>query len=311
MTPKTVAVLTGGIGGAKLVAGLCAVLPLRDVIAIVNTGDDFVHLGLNISPDIDTLAYTLAGLADPVKGWGRRDESWNFMTALRALGGEDWFALGDRDLALHVERTRRLAAGESLSRITLDLSARLGTRAQIVPMSDDPCGVSVETDAGLLDFQRYFVAMRCAPRFRRLVLDRAKQARPATAALEALAAPSLDAILIAPSNPWLSIDPILAVPGVTEAMLAAKAPVIAVTPLPGGRAVKGPTAKIMAELGLGLSIDSIVDHYRGLIDGVVIDDGDPDPAGLPFLRTNTVMRTAGDEADVARAALALAGRLGE
>jgi len=307
----TVVVLTGGVGGSKLVAGLCAAIDPARVTAIVNTGDDFQHFGLHISPDVDTLTYTLAGLADPDRGWGRRDETWHFMETLALLGGPDWFSLGDRDLALHIERTRRLGAGETLTKVTLDMAVRLGVRARIVPMSDDPCGVIVETDEGRLDFQSYFVARRCAPRLTVISLDRSRVARPSKAALDALAAPSIGAIIVAPSNPWLSIDPLLAVPGLVDAIKRARAPVIAVTPLPGGRAVKGPTAKIMEELGLDLSIGTIVAHYHGLIDGIVADMRDADPDRLPFVRTDTIMISPDDRLRVARAALELAGRLEE
>jgi LPPG:FO 2-phospho-L-lactate transferase len=303
----TVVVLTGGIGGAKLVLGLSQILTPERLTAIVNTGDDFDHLGLHVSPDIDTLLYTLSGLADKERGWGRADESWAFMEALRSVGGEDWFNLGDRDLALHVERTRRLAAGQSLGQITADFARSLGVDVRIVPMSDDPVATRVETDAGELDFQDYFVRRRCAPKVTAVRFAGAERARPSPRALQALADPRLRAILIAPSNPWLSIDPILAVPGMREALKAARAPVVLITPLPGGQAVKGPTAKIMGELGLALSAASIEDHYRGLADAFLLDVRDPPIAALHAL-TDTWMNSLEDRVRVARAALELARR---
>jgi LPPG:FO 2-phospho-L-lactate transferase len=306
----SVALITGGIGGAKLALGLAQIVPGDKLTAIVNTGDDFTHLGLAISPDIDTLTYTLAGLSDEEKGWGRRGETWNFMAALEAIGGETWFALGDGDLALHVERTRRIAAGETLSAVTADFAQRLGVSAAIVPMSDRPVTTRVATDEGEMDFQRYFVERHCAPRLLSLRFDGAASAHPAPAALAALADPALEAILIAPSNPWLSVDPLLAVPGMREAIRAAGVPVVAVTPVPGGRAVKGPTAKIMAELGLAVSAASIAAHYEGVIDGLLLDEADRGTV-LPIAQdfTDTIMRDLNDRIRVARAALALAERI--
>ena len=302
-----VVVLTGGVGGAKLVLGLQQIVPAGDLTAIVNTGDDFDHLGLRVSPDIDTLLYTLSGLAAREKGWGRGDETWSFMKTLKAIGGEDWFLLGDRDLALHVERTRRLAAGQTLSQVTAAFAASLGVAPAVLPMSDERVATRVVTDDGVLDFQDYFVRRRCAPRLQAVRFDGAAAARPAPGVLEALAAPGLAAILIAPSNPWLSVDPILAVPGIRQALIAAKAPVVGVTPLPGGQAVKGPTAKIMAELGVALTAASIESHYAGLVDAWLLDAADP-PIATPHAFCDTWMRSLDDRVRVAQAALDLAGR---
>lgn len=294
-------VLTGGIGGARLVDGLVLEAGGENVTAIVNTGDDFNHLGLRISPDIDTLAYTLAGLADPVKGWGRRDETWSGMETVAKLGGPDWFSLGDRDLALHLIRTERLSSGETLERITADLASCMGVTARLVPMSNEDCGVMIVTERGQLTFQDYFVRQRCEPMVRSIDLDCARQARPAPGVAQAFARKDLRAIIIAPSNPWLSIDPILAVPTITDHLKAATVPVIAVTPLPGGKAVKGPTAKIMNELGLQLDVQTIADHYHGLLDGIMIDEADRDPVGVAFRRTDTIMRDATGRRRLARA----------
>jgi LPPG:FO 2-phospho-L-lactate transferase len=242
--------LSGGVGGAKLALGLSRVLPPGDLTVVANTGDDFEHLGLSISPDIDTLLYTLAGLDNPATGWGRRDESWNFMAALEALGGETWFRLGDRDLATHIERTRRLRAGESLSQITDDFRRRFGIAARILPMSDDPVRTRVKTKDGWLDFQPYFVRHRCEPVITAIEFAGAADARPQPELLAALADPALSAVIICPSNPFISIEPILALRGVRAALRDCAAPVVAVSPIIGGHAVKGPTAKMMQELGL-------------------------------------------------------------
>lgn len=307
---KRVVVLTGGVGGAKLVLGLCHAMPPENVTAIVNTGDDFTHVGLAISPDIDTLLYTLSDQADTAQGWGRAGESWNFMAALAALGGPDWFRLGDGDLALHVTRTARRAAGESLSTITADVARAWGIAARILPMSDDPVATMLDTDAGTLAFQSYFVAHRCMPAVEAVWFSGAAAARPAAGVMEAIADPETRAILIAPSNPFLSVDPLLAVPGLRAALAKARAPVVAVSPLVGGAAVKGPTAKLMAELGLPADAASIARHYAGVIDGLLIDERDlfSDP-GIPCARADTLMHSLADRVRVAEAALALADRL--
>lgn len=300
----SVVVLTGGVGGAKLVLGLIRILPPGEVTAIVNTGDDFTHLDLAISPDIDTLLYTLAGKANAAQGWGREGETWSFMAALRSLGGEDWFALGDGDLALHVLRTMRRGAGKPLSEITAGFAKAWGIGAAVLPMSDDPVATIVVTGEGPLAFQRYFVERRCEPTVQAIRFEGARTARPALGVIEAIHA--ADAVLIAPSNPFLSIDPLLAVPGLRAALGEARAPVVAVSPIVGGRAVKGPTAKLMAELGLEVSNAGIAAHYRGLIDGLVIYSGDDAPEGVELAHTDTMMRDEHDKIRVAEIALMLA-----
>ena len=241
-----VVALSGGVGGAKLALGLSRVLPAGELMVVANTADDFEHLGLSISPDIDTLMYVLAGLDDTARGWGRRDETWTFMSALAALGGETWFQLGDGDLATHIERTRRLAAGESLSAITADFCRRLNIATRIVPMTDDKLRTRLRTAEGWLDFQDYFVRRRCEPVVFELAYDGASAARIHPEVLEALRDTRLRAVVICPSNPFVSIEPILAIPGMREAVSACAAPVVAVSPIIGGRAVKGPTAKLMS-----------------------------------------------------------------
>lgn len=308
---QRVVVLTGGVGGAKLVLGLCHAVPAETVTAIVNTGDDFTHLGLSVSPDIDTLLYTLSGKANAGQGWGRESESWSFMDALRSLGGEDWFLLGDGDLALHVLRSEQLRRGEALSSVIADFAAAWDIAAKILPMSDDAVATRVDTDEGLLDFQHYFVRRRCEPAVRAIHFDGAATARPAPGVVAAISDPACRAILIAPSNPFLSVDPILAVPEIGEALAQAKAPVVAVSPIVAGQAVKGPTAKMMQELGLEISATAVAAHYAGVIDAMLIDERDPPgDIGIASARADTLMKTLDDRIGVARAALALADSLG-
>ena len=311
----TCVALSGGVGGAKLALGLSRILAPAQLDVIVNTGDDFEHLGLTICPDLDTLTYTLAGLNNTETGWGRAGETWTFMASLRALGGESWFQLGDGDLAIHVERTRRLAAGEPLSRVTAELTARLGIELSVIPMSDDPVRTFVETAAGALAFQHYFVRDQCAPEVTGFEFRGAKTATPSPMALGALADPALDAVVICPSNPFISIDPILAVPGLRGAIEDAAAPVIAVSPIVGGKAIKGPTAKMMLELGVTQSAASVARHYDGLIDGFVLDSEDAASGdeiralGLDVLTTNTVMQSLEDRVSLAANVLEFAAKL--
>jgi LPPG:FO 2-phospho-L-lactate transferase len=266
--------LSGGVGGAKLALGLSRILPPEDLLVVVNTGDDFEHLGLSISPDIDTVMYTLAGLANRELGWGRADETWSCMETLAAIGGDTWFRLGDRDLAVHIERTRRLRAGETLSAITDDLCRRLGIAQRVLPMSNDPVRTRLLTPTGWLDFQEYFVRNRCEPKVLELDFHGAQQARPHPDFMAALSDMRLEAVVICPSNPFISVEPILAIPGVREALAGCTAPVIAVSPIIAGRAVKGPTAKMMTELGLDPTAGNVAQRYRDLLDGYVIDHAD-------------------------------------
>lgn len=312
LRPERVLALCGGIGGAKLALGLTRVLEPDRLTVLVNTGDDFEHLGLTICPDIDTVTYTLAGLSDRERGWGLAGESWGFLEALGRLGGETWFMLGDRDLATHVHRTQRLREGSTLSEVTAEIARSLGIRARLMPASDDPVRTIVQTEEGPLPFQTYFVARRCAPVLTGLTFAGAQNARMPTDLPGLLADEDLAAILICPSNPYLSIDPILAIPGLRAALRRAAAPVVAVSPVVGGKAVKGPTAKIMAELGLPVSTQAVAAHYGDLLDGMVLDTADAAEAprlGLPSLVTNTVMTSLSDREDLARAALDFAATL--
>ncbi|MDF7774872.1 2-phospho-L-lactate transferase [Sphingomonas sp. AOB5] len=307
MTGRVV-VLTGGVGGAKLVEGLMHIVPSGALTAIVNTGDDFRHLGLHVSPDIDTLLYTLSGKANREQGWGRAGESWAFMAALRELGGEDWFALGDGDVALHVWRTQRLSQGEPLSAIMREVAARWGVQPAVLPMTDDTIATRLFTDAGDLAFQDYFVRLRCEPRAERISFQGAEAAIPAPGVIAAIDA--ADAILIAPSNPYLSVDPILAVPGIAKALRDARAPVVAVSPIVGGTSVKGPTAKLMRELGVPIDNEAIARHYGAMLDGLLVHGDDAAPGWLAIGRTDTLMPETGDRIRVAAAALELAGSIG-
>ena len=310
--------LAGGVGGAKLAAGLQSALDSpADLLTVVNTGDDFEHLGFSICPDLDTVTYTLSGRANPETGWGLAGESWNFLEALGALGGEDWFRLGDRDLATHVERTRRLRAGESLSEVTSRLSSRLGVASRIAPMSDDPVRTVVETGDGELPFQEYFVRRRCEPEVKGLRFEGAAAARMSAAFESALADPSLEAVVVCPSNPYLSVDPILAVPGARDALARCRAPVVGVSPIVGGRAIKGPAAKIMGELGVEVSAAAVASRYRDILDGFVLDETDRDLvprleselSGLRLRAERTVMRSDEDRTRLAERVRAFARRL--
>ncbi len=310
MSGKVLA-LCGGVGGAKLALGLSLVLPPERLTVIVNTGDDFTHLGLRVCPDIDTVTYTLAGLSNTELGWGRAGESWEFMENLRTLGGPAWFNLGDKDLATHVERTRRLMDGDSLSAVTADFAGKLGIGPTLAPMTDDEVATVVETDGGDLAFQHYFVRDKCQPAVRGIRFEGAEAAMPSPAFIAALRG-DLDAIVICPSNPYLSVDPMLAMPGVREALAAQGAPVIAVSPIVGGKAIKGPTAKLMGELGLEVTQATVVHHYRGLIDGLVLDTqdrGDAEGLGVSTYVTDTVMKTIEDRTGLARAVLDFAAAL--
>jgi LPPG:FO 2-phospho-L-lactate transferase len=310
-TCDKVIALCGGIGGAKLALGFYRLLG-ANLSVVVNTGDDFEHLGLNISPDLDTVLYTLAGLADPERGWGRAGETWQFMGALRDIGGESWFQLGDLDLATHVQRTDWLRSGRSLSAFVEHAAIQFGITAHILPMSDDAVHTIVDTDEGNLPFQQYFVRRRSEPVVRAIRFNGAEEASPAPGVLDLITDGSVSAIVICPSNPYLSIDPILAVPGTIAALMTARAPVIAVSPIIGGKAVKGPTAKIMQELGIANTNASIAAHYRGLIDGIVIDEADADDRlriDVPVLVTRTMMRDLADRERLAGEIITFAGSL--
>jgi LPPG:FO 2-phospho-L-lactate transferase len=307
-----VVALCGGVGGAKLAEGLERALQAGELTIIVNTGDDFEHLGLSIAPDLDSVLYALAGLSDPDRGWGRRDETWTFMKALKSLGGEAWFQLGDGDLALHVERSWRRARGASLSEVTAHLCGVLSIAARVLPMSDDPVRTRVRTPDGWIDFQDYFVHRQCQPVVEAFMFTGAESARAQPEALAALQRRDLRAIVICPSNPFVSVEPILAVPGIRAAIQQSDAPIVAVTPIIGGKAIRGPAAKMMAELGLEVSAGTIARRYADIIDGFVVDEADsvPEPIqGVTFFSAATLMNSADDRLQLARAVLRVADTL--
>ena len=303
---RRVLALAGGVGGAKLALGLSAVLPADALTVAVNTADDFEHLGLSISPDLDTVMYTLSGLANLETGWGRRDESWNAMAALEQLGGETWFRLGDKDLATHIERTRRLRAGETLSAVTRDLAQRLGIKCAIVPMTDNPVRTVVTADQGDLAFQDWFVRLRCEPAVRRIRFAGADKARANPALLDMV---KLRGVVFCPSNPFVSVAPILAIPGVRMTLQQTRVPRVAVTPIVGGQAIKGPAAKMLAELGHDVSALGVARYYKGLIDGFVLDQADAslkaeiEGLGIKVHVADTMMHTDNDKRRLAAAAL--------
>jgi len=312
MSRDLVVALSGGIGGAKLALGLSRIVKPDHLIVVANVGDDFEHLGLHISPDADTLMYTLAGLDNTTLGWGRRDETWSFVETLAALGGEDWFRLGDRDLAVHVERTRRLHAGETLSAIAADFCRRLGVGPRIIPATDDRLRTRLRTEEGWLDFQDYFVRLQCRPVVRELAFAGAEDARPHPRLLATFGDEHLRAVVICPSNPFISVEPILAVSGMRQALSACAAPIVAVSPIIGGRAVKGPTAKMMAELGMAPSAAAVAKRYGGLLDGYVMDFADAAEAAQVAAKVtlaSTLMTNLEDREQLARVVLRAADAL--
>lgn len=303
----------GGVGGAKLADGLARCLPAEDLTIVVNTGDDFEHWGLKICPDLDTVCYTLAGLAHPDNGWGRLDETFNTLEAISQLGGADWFRIGDRDLATHVERTRRLRAGQPLSQIVRDFCWAWKIGPAVLPMTDDPVATMVDTvEQGELSFQEYFVHQRCEPQVKGFRFDGIEKAQPAPGVLAAIQ--KADAIIFCPSNPWVSVDPILALlpspfqgegPGVR----------VAVSPIIGGKTVKGPAAKMFAELGIEPSALAVAQHYGESVSGFVLDSVDAalsdeiQRLGIRPLVVPTIMKTSQDRERLAQDVLHFVERL--
>jgi LPPG:FO 2-phospho-L-lactate transferase len=308
-----VVALAGGVGGAKLAHGLQHVLPPGDLAVVVNVADDLERHGLLISPDHDTVLYTLAGLADRERGWGLAGETWSALDQLARLGEDTWFALGDRDLVLHVVRTARIRAGARPTEVALELAGRLGVPSRILPATDDPVRTRVRTAAGWLDFQDYFVRQRCEPEVLEVTVDGAARARPTPEVLDALA--SAGRIVICPSNPVVSIGPILALPGMRAAIAAARdrgTPVVAVSPIVAGRALRGPADRMLVSLGGEASVVEVARRYAGLADVLVIDEADSDRAaevvaagGRPLVAP-TVMTDDAARAALARATLAAA-----
>ncbi len=306
--------LAGGVGGAKLAAGLAPLLGKR-LTVLVNTADDFEHLGMHISPDLDTVMYTLAGMANPRTGWGIEGETWTFMDQVAKLGGPAWFRLGDRDLATHAIRTQLLRDGETLTSVTMDLCDALDVAANVLPMTDDRVRTIVHSQERRLGFQDYFVRLQCAVPVTGLSFEGAAEAR-FNPRIECLAdPPARPIVIICPSNPYLSIDPILALPGLRDWLRAKAKVIIAVSPIVGGAALKGPAAKIMRELGIEPSAASVAAHYRGLIEGLLIDEVDARhreaiaATGTAVCVAQTVMHGVDDRTALARQCLAFAAQL--
>ena len=299
-----VVALSGGVGGARFLRGLVDVVDAERVTIVGNVGDDVEVLGLHVSPDLDSILYALSGLADEDRGWGRAGETWHALETVAALGGETWFRLGDRDLGLHLVRTQALRAGEPLSAVTSRLAARLGVRARLLPATDDTLRTWIDTPAGGFPFQEWFVARRHADPVEAVRFEGAEHARPAPGVLEALAGAEL--VLLAPSNPYVSVWPILAVPGIRGALERRRAPAVAVSPLVGGRAVKGPADTMLARLAGGTRPAHVASCYAGLIDALVVDEADADDLNGLDVRaivTRTLMRDAESRRRVAEAAL--------
>jgi LPPG:FO 2-phospho-L-lactate transferase len=298
--------LAGGVGGAKLAHGLAQILPPEDLTVIVNTGDDFEHLALTICPDLDTVCYTLAGLANPDTGWGRENETWNTISNIEKLGGPNWFRLGDQDFGTHLERTRRLKDGQPLSQITKDFCKAWGIKQTVLPMTDSSVRTIVDTDEGELAFQEYFVHRHCEPRVKGFRFDGVEVAEPVNGACEAIE--SAQAIVICPSNPWVSIDPILRVIPLTTSRKL----VVAVSPIISGKTVKGPAAKMYSELGIEPSALAVAKHYQSLLSGFVLDNTDKhlsDKIGIRTLVTDTIMNSHADRARLAMDVLHFIGSL--
>ena len=292
--------LTGGVGGAKLAVGLAQILPPEQLLFAVNTGDDFEHLGLHISPDIDSLTYALAQQNNTETGWGRAGESWNFIETLSSLGGEDWFRLGDKDLALHTARSQMLRRGASLTEATAHITQQMGIKHTIAPMSNDPVRTIVHCEQGDLSFQHYFVRERCEPKVNGFSFDGIADARLNPLLVDWLS--ECDGVIICPSNPFVSVDPLLKLDGFGEALQSL--PVVAVSPIVDGIAIKGPAAKMLQEMNMPATAAAVANHYRGLIDGFVVDKNDKElieQINVPTISTSSVMVSLQDRIDLATA----------
>ena len=306
-----IVVLAGGVGAARFLQGLVQVVPQQRLTAIVNTGDDRDFYGLHVSPDLDIVMYTLAGVVDETHGWGIRNDTYAAMQQLTRYGNEDWFLLGDRDLATHIHRTNLLRDGKTLSEVTEDLRRQFGLELRILPMSDQPVTTHIQTPAGLLHFQEYMVKRRCADEVQDVVFIGAAEARPAPGVLDAIK--GAEAILIAPSNPIVSIGSILAIPGIHDTLHEASGMVVAVSPIVGGAPIKGPADKLMRGLGMDVSAVGVARCYRDFLDVMVIDEQDAHLAsaiedlGIPTVATNTIMRDDAAKAALARSVLGAAG----
>jgi len=308
MSDNNLIAISGGIGGAKLCYGLDQILQPEQLRVIANTGDDFLYLGFYISPDIDTLIYTLAGVNNKETGWGREDETWKTHNVLGELGADNWFKLGDKDLALHLHRSKALKNGETLTSITQDIAERFKLKNIILPMSDHIIQTVVDTDKGSMPFQEYFVKESTTPKVREISFE-SKHPKTTKEVLEAINDPELSGFLIAPSNPYLSIDPILSIEKIKQTLMQSNKPRVAVSPIIGRDSVKGPTAKIMQEMGLEVNVMTIANHYENLIDGLIIDNTDEEyiqaieSFGIKVKVTNILMHDNDDKTRLAEEAI--------
>jgi LPPG:FO 2-phospho-L-lactate transferase len=306
-----IVVLSGGVGAARFLQGLAQVVPQERLTVIGNTGDDRDFYGLRVSPDLDIVMYTLAGIVDETHGWGIRGDTYNTMQQLTAYGNEDWFMLGDRDLATHIHRTKLLRQGKTLSEVTEELRRSFGLGLRMLPMSDQPVQTHIKTPVGLLHFQEYMVQRRCADEVQDVVFIGASEAKPAPGVIDAIK--EAEAILLAPSNPIVSIGSILSVPGIHDALHEASGMIVAVSPIVGGSPIKGPADKLMRGLGMEVSPVGVARCYRDFLDVMVIDELDShllgaiEDLGIPAVATNTIMRDTQAKAALARVVLEAAG----
>lgn len=306
-----IVVLAGGVGAARFLQGLVQIVPQDQITVIGNTGDDREFYGLHVSPDLDIVTYTLAGVVDESQGWGIRGDTYHTMSQLTQYGNEDWFMLGDRDLATHIHRTNRLRQGKTLSEVTDELRQKFELDIRLLPMTDQPVATHIRTPAGLLHFQEYMVKRHCVDEVQDVIFAGAEKARPAPGVLEALK--NADAILLAPSNPIVSIGSILSVPGIHDVLHEASGMIVAVSPIVGGAPLKGPADKLMSGLGIKVSAAGVVRCYRDFLDVMVIDEQDAhlvseiEDLGIPAVTTNTIMRDDVAKAALARKVLEIAG----
>ena len=306
MKQKTL-VLCGGVGGAKLAYGLSKLTAPEEIVFLVNTGDDFIHLDLYISPDLDTVMYTLAGVNDPKKGWGVEEETWNALGSLKKYGLDTWFQLGDKDLATHIRRTQLLKEGLKLSEVTRNLSSQLGLKHKILPMSESPVQTMIQTDQGKLSFQEYFVKHKCVPKIENINFLESEVAEIPTTLEELIRGNKFTGVIICPSNPYLSVDPILSIDKIKTFLLETKIPILAVSPIIDNDSIKGPTAKIMEEMKIEPSVDAIAAHYSGLINILVIDKKDKDNqaniSSIDYLVESIYMENNEDKVSLAKVCL--------
>ena len=314
MKQKTL-VLCGGVGGAKLAYGLSKLTAPEEIVFLVNTGDDFIHLDLYISPDLDTVMYTLAGVNDPKKGWGVEEETWNALGSLKKYGLDTWFQLGDKDLATHIRRTQLLKEGLKLSEVTRNLSSQLGLKHKILPMSESPVQTMIQTDQGKLSFQEYFVKHKCVPKIENINFLESEVAEIPTALEELIRGNKFTGVIICPSNPYLSVDPILSIDKIKTFLLETKIPILAVSPIIDNDSIKGPTAKIMEEMKIEPSVDAIAAHYSGLINILVIDKKDKgnqaNISSIDYLVESIYMENNEDKVSLAKVCLEELRKLSE